>query len=170
MGMVLFLMSFVFLASTNVIADSYFGLDASAVTLNNKIGERIEPGNLRLRLGESIAPYIDIEAQLGLTVDVDEQFQADWSADFAALFLKGIFPLGRFSSFYGLAGYSILSITETIGRRDFTDETLGFAYGVGFETLLSEDMDISLDYINYLHDKSVFDEVSAFTFGFKFYF
>ncbi len=166
-------MALLLLISTRVGASDYIGylgIDGAAMTLENRIGENIEPVNLRLRLGGNVAPFIDLEGHLGLTVNSDEIFQADWSADFVALFIKGHLPLGRYLSLYGLAGLSAVTITETIGRRHFSDDRGGFAYGVGIESVISENVDISLDYVNYLLDDNAFDEVSAVSFGFKIYY
>ena len=161
------------LLSPVVQADSYmgyFGVDASSIKVKNQIGEDLTPGNLRLRLGGNFAPYFDLEGHLSLTVNSDEQFQADWSADIAALFIKGHLPLGRYVSLYGLAGIASVVLTETIDRRHFEEDRGGFAYGVGLESVLTERMDISLDYVNYLPDDNIVDDVTALSFGFKFYF
>lgn len=148
----------------------YIGLDASMLTVENSIGESLQPENFRLRLGSSLAPFIDLEGHLGLTVNSDESFRASWDADFAAVFLKGYIPIGRYLALYGMGGFSGVALTETIGGDEFIDERFGFAYGAGIEVVLSETVDLSLDYVNYLHDEGLLSSVSAVSFGLKFYY
>ncbi len=148
----------------------YIGIDSSRLIVENPIGADIEPDNLRLRLGGRVGQGVDLEAQLGLTFNSDEAYQADWAVDFASLFLKGYLPLGRYLALYGMVGGSGVSITESIDRRDFTEERYGFSYGMGIETVLTDRIDISLDYVKYLHDDLDYEEVSAVSFGLKFYY
>lgn len=148
----------------------YIGLDASLVTVENSIGETLTPENFRLRLGTSLAPLIDLEGHLGLTVNSDEVYQASWDTDFAAVFLKAYIPIGRYAALYGMGGFSGVSLVETVGKREFIDERYGFAYGVGIEIVLGEMVDLSLDYTNYLHDEGLLSSVSAVSFGLKFYY
>lgn len=161
------------LFSTGSLAASYsdyIGLDASMVTVENEIGESLAPENFRLRLGASIAPYFDLEGHLGLTVNSDESFQASWDADFAALFLKGYMPISRYAALYGMGGFAGVALTETVGHAEFVDERYGFAYGGGIEVVLSETVDLSLDYVNYLHDEGLLSSVTAVSVGLKFYY
>ncbi|MDO6461118.1 outer membrane beta-barrel protein [Granulosicoccaceae sp. 1_MG-2023] len=149
----------------------YIGIDGALMSLEEPIGETIEPANLRLRLGGRIAPRLDIEGHFTFTVDSDEKYGAQWSTNVAAGFLKGYLPLGRYTSLYGLAGFSNITVVESVGRDDFYDDDIwGFAYGVGIETVLSERVDLSLDWVQYLHDDEIYDGLSALAFGFKVYY
>jgi hypothetical protein len=69
-----------------------------------------------------------------------------------------------------MAGFSAVSITETIDRREFTQDSSGLSYGFGIETVVSEHADISLDYIHYLHQEDGFEDVSGLNLGFKIYY
>ncbi len=148
----------------------YIGLDASMVTVENSIGETLEPENFRLRLGTSLTPLIDLEGHLGITVNSEEAFQASWDADFAAVFLKGYLPIGRHTALYGMGGFSGVSLLEVVGVQEFTDDRYGFAFGAGIEIVLGPSVDLSLDYVNYLQDKGLLSSVSAVSFGLKFYY
>lgn len=164
-------------ASTPAVASStvdyfgYVGIDGALMSLEEPIGDTIEPANLRLRLGGRIAPLIDLEGHFAFTIDSDDKYGAEWSTSIAAGFLKGYLPLGRYSSFYGLVGLSSITVVETVNRVDYYDDDIwGLAYGVGIETVLSERVDLSLDWVQYLHDDEVYDGLSAVAFGFKVYF
>ena len=148
----------------------YIGIDSSQLSLDDRIGSEIEPDNIRFRIGGHLERGVDLEAHFGLTFDADRALEADWSADFASLFLKGHLPIGRFLSLYGMIGGSAISVTERVDRRDFVDELYGFSWGAGIEAVLTDRVDLSLDYVTYLHDDEIFDDISAWSFGFKFYY
>lgn len=149
----------------------YIGIDGALMSLEEPIGETIEPASLRLRLGGRIAPQLDLEGHFAFTIDSDEKYGAQWSTSIAAAFLKGYLPLGRYSSLYGLGGFSSITVVETVNRVDYYDDDIwGLAYGIGFETVLSERVDLSLDWVQYLHDDEVYDGLSALSFGFKIYY
>ncbi len=151
-------------------AAGYIGLDGSSLTIENTLDDELTPGGIRLRLGMPVAPMIDVELHLGGGTE-DHTLAADrFTAVYVGAFLKGYLPVGRRSALYGLAGVSGVDYTQTLDRRDFSDERSGFSYGFGLETELSRRVDLSADYVRYVSDDGPFSELSSVNLGLKFYF
>lgn len=148
----------------------YLGIDSSQVSLDNWIGTEIEPDNLRFRLGGRLERGVDVEAHFGFTFDSARALEADWSVDLASLFLKGHLPIGRYLALYGMMGGSAVSVTERVERQKFVDELYDFSWGAGIEAVLTDRIDLSLDYVSYLNDDEVYENISAWSFGFKLYY
>lgn len=155
---------------TTASASTYFALEGTSVSLHDNSDDEFNPTGMRFRLGTPIGENLDVEAHVGFG-GADLVSEGDtFATAFAGIYLKGYLPLGYNSAFYALGGYSGLSLMQSVGGREFTDEKYGFSYGAGLETKISERTDLTADYIRYVRDEGVFEDISAVSFGIKFYF
>lgn len=152
------------------VAGGYIGLDGSSLDIQNTLDEELNPGGVRLRLGMPVAPMVDVELHLGGGSESDTTAADRLTAVYVGAFLKGYLPVGQRSALYALAGFSAVDYTQTLDRRDFSDERSGFSYGFGLETEISRRMDLSADYVRYVNDDGPFSELSSVNLGIKLYF
>jgi len=151
-------------------ASSYFAIEGSSVSVDNNLTDELNPRGLRLRLGAQISDGFDIEGHIGFTSDRDVDQLDKFGTSYMGAYLKGYVPLGFNSALFGLAGYTNVELTQTINEQEFSDDRTGFSYGFGMETQLSENVDLTADYMRYLRDEGLFAEISAVSFGIKVYF
>lgn len=151
-------------------AGGYIGLDGSSLNIENSLDDDLNPGGVRLRLGMPVAPMIDVELHLGGGSESQTTAADRLTAVYAGAFLKGYLPVGRRSALYALAGVSAVDYTQTLDRRDFSDERSGFSYGFGLETEISPRLDLSADYVHYVSGDGPFSELSSVNLGIKLYF
>lgn len=159
-------------ATTAVSASSYVTIEGTSVSIEDSLDSDLNPLGLRLRMGMPVGDNLDIEGHFGFTRDTGDIDDDDneFGTKYGGVFLKGYVPIGFNSAFYALVGSSIVSITETVNGIDVQDERVGFAYGAGFETKISERADLTADFVSYVRDEGLFESVSAVSFGLKFYF
>ncbi len=151
-------------------AGGYIGLDGSSLNIESDLDDELNPGGIRLRLGMPVAPMLDVELHLGGGSESQTTAADRLTAVYMGAFVKGYLPVGRHSAFYVLGGLSAVDYTQTIDRRDFSDERSGFSYGFGLETELSRRLDLSADYVRYVSDDGPFSELSSVSLGVKLYF
>jgi len=156
--------------SLPAVAGSYITLEGTSVTVQDNLDGELNPMGLRFRLGAPVGHNLDVEAHLGFSADLRDSAYDEFGTSYAGLFLKAYLPVGYNSAFYGLVGSSVVSLTQTVNAQEFTDERYGFSYGAGLETKLSERVDLTADYIRYVRDEGLFKDISAVSFGVKFYF
>ena len=156
--------------STVAQASNYVGLDGTSLTVDNTVDDDVNPIGARLRLGQRVNEFFDLELQLGGGLDESTQGFDELRAAFAGLYLKGYLPLGRRSALFALAGASTVELTQTIGRGRFSDNRSGFSFGFGLETQLTRRLDLSADFMRYSLDDDEFSEVDAVNLGLKLYF
>jgi len=165
------------IAAAPALADhdsTYFAVERTSVSVNSSGGQtggELNPTGVRIKLGAGLSHAFDLEAQMGFA-DEKPGFQFDkFNADYAGVYLKGHIPLGFRSSIFGLGGWSWLELTETVGSQELADDRSGLSYGFGIETRLTDNIDLSADYMRYSQEDGVlYDEISAVNFGVKIYF
>lgn len=157
-------------AATAASASSYITVEGTSVTVQNNLDGELNPMGLRFRLGMPVAENLDIEGHVGFGSDSRDSAYDEFGAGYVGLYMKGYVPIGFNSAFYALGGFSRVSLSQTINDNEFTDERYGFSYGAGFETKISKRADLTADYMRYVRDEDVFDDISAVSFGIKFYF
>ncbi len=143
---------------------------------------------MRLRLGASLSPFVDLEGQLGFSFnDEDEADHAELGV--YGVYLKGYLPIGPYSSLYASGGMTVIDINSTVPEANAqslshspthspthsesgsTGRSYGsFSYGFGLETRLTDYLDLTADYMSYLSETDSRAGVSAVTFGLKLYF
>ena len=148
----------------------YFGIDGSSFSLDGSIDDDLNPRGVRLRLGLPISRVFDLEGHLGFGSEDDVDAFDEIDVVFSSVFLKAHAPLGARTTAYAMAGVTALELTETIGRREFTDEDAGISFGFGLEVVLSRRVDLSADYVFYSQDVGIFEDLSAVSLGLKLYF
>ena len=151
-------------------ANAYIGLDGASIAVENQLDEDLNPHGMRLRLGMQLSDLLDMEMHLGGGTDSETPAFESFSATYAGAYLKAYLPFGQRSSLFGLAGVSGISYSQQVSGRTFTDTQSGFSYGFGMETQLSDRLDLSADYMRYSNRGSEFSELSAISFGIKYYF
>ncbi len=151
-------------------AGPYLGIDGSAFSLDGSSDDDLDPRGVRLRLGLPISRVFDVEAHFGFGTEDDIAAFDEIDVVFSSVFLKAHAPLGARTTAYAMAGLTALELTETIGRREFTDEDAGISFGFGLETVLSRRVDLSADYVFYSQDVGIFEDLSAISLGLKLYF
>lgn len=158
------------LATTNASASSYITFEGTSVTVEENLDGQLNPTGLRFRLGTPVGENLDIEAHFGFSGDSRTSAYEEFGTNYMGLYLKGYLPIGFNSAFYALGGYSIVALSQTVNEREFIDERQGFSFGAGLETRISERLDLTADYVRYVRDEGLFEEISAVSFGLKFYF
>jgi len=158
------------LAASAASANSYITVEGTSVTVQDNLDGELNPMGLRFRLGMPLADNLDIEGHFGFGSDSRDSAYDEFSTTYMGAYLKGYVPIGYNSAFYALGGFTGMSLSQTINDREFTDERFGFSYGAGFETKVSERVDLTADYMRYVRDEGLFEAISAVSFGVKFYF
>lgn len=151
-------------------AGGYLGIEGSSVSVENNLDDELNPVGLRLKLGMRLSDVFDIEGHVGLTSDSENRAFDDFDTGYIGAFLKGYIPLGSRSALFALAGVSSVEHTQTINGSEFTDDRTGVSWGFGMETQLSERLDLTADWMHYLADDGLFEEITAVNFGLKMYF
>ena len=129
-----------------------------------------EPTGVRIKIGTSLSYAFDIEAQMAATSDDSAKALDQFDTSLAGVYLKGYLPLGFRSSVYGVGGYSWTKFTAISGDQEFVNRQSGFSYGFGVETRLTDNIDLSADFMNYSQEDAEYDEVVSVNFGIKLYF
>lgn len=153
-------------------ASGYVAIEGSAGSLDvdPSTTNDIEPGGLRIRLGTRIDDTFDMEMHFGFMRDNNTDSFDHLDASFAGVYLKGYLPVGYNSALFALGGMTVLELGQDVSGQRFTDSRGGFSYGFGLETQLSENTDLTADYMRYIADDGLFDHFSAVSFGIKLYF
>ncbi len=152
---------------------TYFAIERTAVSIDSSSGvqsEEISPTGIRLKVGTGISHAFDLEAQFGGATDEPAGPFDEFDAAYAGVYLKGYLPLGFRSALFGMGGFSWMELTEIIDDRELSDRRAGFSYGFGLETQISDNIDLSADYMRYTQDEGIYDEISTINFGVKVYF
>ena len=169
------------ISSTSLLAETYFAIDGSRLTLAGETEDEINAGGLRFRIGTQLNTYVDIETHLGFSFTENRDFEEDdeLNAAYISGFLKGYLPIGRRSAIFGIVGLTGASMSDGFGRRngfagDFRDDSrdgsFGFSWGFGAETRLSKRIDLTGDFVSYIRNDEQFEEISSFNVGLKLYF
>jgi len=161
---------FAALTASSASASSYITFEGTSVTIQENLDGNLNPMGFRFRLGTPVGDNLDIEGHFGFAGDSSAAAYDEFGSSYAGVYLKGYLPLGFNSALYALGGYSMVALSQTVDNREFNDERHGFSYGVGLETSLSERIDLTADYTRYVRDEGLFEDISAVSFGLKFYF
>ena len=164
------LASIVFAPISSAFADAYVGLDAASIAVENPLDDELNPHGIRLRLGMRISDLLDMELHLGGGTDSETPAFESFGATYGGAYLKAYLPFAQRSSLFGLVGVSGVSYSQTVSGRTFTYTQSGFSYGFGMETQITEQLDLSADYMRYSNDGAEFSELSTISFGIKYYF
>lgn len=151
-------------------AETYIAIEGSKLSVGNNISDSLEPSGLRFRLGSRVSDFFDVEAHLGMTGDHSHPQFDEFSTGYFGGYVKGYLPVGARSAVVGLAGFTRVKHTQTIDGTEFSDARGGFSWGLGVETQLSDRLDLTADYVSYLSDEGLFENISAINFGLKLYF
>jgi len=151
-------------------ASSYITIEGTSVTVQDNLDGDLSPMGLRFRMGMPVGENLDIEGHFGFSADDEHTGYDEFGAAYMGVFLKAYLPIGFNSALYGLGGFSAVSLTQKVSGSEFTDERTGFSYGVGLETKISERVDLTADYMRYVRDEGLFEDISAVSFGLKLYF
>ena len=151
-------------------ADEYIAIEGIAGTLDNPSNAEIDPSGIRFRLGTRIDQDFDLEVQFGFLGDSSTENFDDLNAAFAGAYLKGYLPVGHNSALFALGGFTAVELTQEVNEQKFSDSRSGFSYGIGLETKLTENADLTADYMRYIAEDGLFEHFSAVSFGIKLYF
>ena len=154
----------------NAQANGYIGLDGASIGVENQLNDELNPHGMRLRLGMQISDMLDFELHVGGGTDTETTAFTSFSAAYMGAYLKAYLPVGRRSAMFGLVGLSGISYSQEIDNRYFTDSQSGMSFGFGMETQITDRLDLSADYMLYSNDGTQFSELSAVSFGVKYYF
>lgn len=157
-------------AAPAAMAESYFSIEGSSVLLVSEPHDGHTAGGMRFRLGTQVSEAFDIEGHFGFSFEDDTESYDELGIGYMGAYLKGYMPIGQRSALFGLAGWSTISISQEVGQGEFSEDRTGFSWGFGMETQLTENLDLTADYMSYLRDEGLFEEVSAFNIGLKLYF
>lgn len=158
------------LSAQPALAETYFSIDGSRFTLQTDGDDDLTPGGMRFRIGTQVSTFMDVEGHLGFSFTDESDVYDELTATYFSGFLKGYVPLGEQSALFGLAGWTALSLTQEIGRGEFSEDRSGFSWGFGMETQLTSNADLTADYVNYISDDGLFENISSVNIGIKLYF
>ena len=151
-------------------ANEYIAIEGTAGTLENPNNTEIDPSGIRFRLGTRVDDTFDLEVQFGFLGDSTTDNFDKLSASFAGAYLKGYLPVGYNSALFALGGFTAVELTQKVNDQKFSDSRSGFSYGFGLETKLTENADLTADYMRYIAEDGLFEHFSAVSFGIKLYF
>lgn len=168
-----------FLFSAVASANGFFAIEGSSMSLVNTTEldgggssgrQEVSPKGLRFRIGTQISELLDLEGHFGFSFDDDNELFDEIQATYYGAYLKAYLPVGHSSALFALGGLTTVNLSQDIDGRDFSDDRAGVSYGFGLETQLTQNADLTADYMSYLRDEGLFEEVSSFNFGIKLYF
>lgn len=134
---------------------SYAGGDVMFWELNPDSGPSADSLGLRLRGGAQLHDYFAVEGHLG-TGGSDTNQGLETDLDYiAGAYAKGILPVGTEFRLYGLAGFTEVKGTFSVGPFSGDERESGFSYGAGAEFDIIPNLAVGADYMRYL-DKSDF--------------
>ena len=148
----------------------YIALDGSSLSVSSTEEEDANPRGLRLRLGTRISEGFDLELHFGGGSDDTTQAYDELGIGYLGGYLKGYLPIGQRSALFALVGGAAVEFTQQLPSGSFSDERMGFSYGIGLETQVSRWLDLSADVVRYTLSEDDFSEVSAVNLGLKLYF
>ena len=151
-------------------AGEYIAIEGIAGTLDNPSNSEIDPAGMRFRLGTRVDETFDLEVQFGFLGDNTTDNFDKVGASFAGAYLKGYLPVGYNSALFALGGFTAVELTQKVNSQKFSDSRSGFSYGFGLETKLTENADLTADYMRYIAEDGLFEHFSAVSFGIKLYF
>lgn len=150
---------------------TYLSIEGTALNVHsNSLGTSFDPFGVRVKVGTRLSPAFDVEAQFAASSDDSNGLLDQLDATLAGVYLKGYLPLGFRSSLYALGGYSWAKFTTHSFEQEIVDRQSGFSYGVGVETQIARNIDLSADFTSYSQEGGEYDDVSSFSFGVKVYF
>ncbi len=151
-------------------ADGYFAIEGSSVSVKNNIDEELNPLGVRFRIGSRLSDTFDIEAHAGYSADRNNAAYDVLGTAYVGAFLKGYVPVGFNSALFAMAGVTSVELKQQVNDQIFRDQRVGFSYGFGLETQLTETADLTADFVTYIDDEGLFDDISAVSIGIKLYF
>jgi len=130
----------------------YVGIDLQNWFFDPDNGSTLSDFGVRGKVGAKVADQISLEAHLatgGSDRDRDNSVKLDY---LAGLFLRGDIPITRFTSLYGLVGFTSLKLdgNNSNSRGSNTDNSVSFGAGVDFAVTTSTSLNV--DYIRYVND------------------
>ena len=138
------------MATTPVAAQDtfYLGVDLHAWHVSPDQGSSWRDIGIRGRLGGRLAEHFAVEAHLA-TGGSDRENGVPLELDhLAGVFLRGDIPVTRYTSLYGLAGFSQVKLTVE-GSSD-TDSSISFGFGADYQ--VTNNTHVSLDWIRYVNE------------------
>lgn len=157
-------------------ADVYMAVEGTVFRIDDSdapaAGEDTEfnPLGVRLRAGLRLSELFDVEAQVSFSSDDEDERLDRLDVRTAGAHLKAYLPVGRRSAAFALAGYSVVDYEQHVAGRLIGNSQSGLSWGVGLETELADNVDLTADYMNYVQRDGLFDQVSSVNAGLKFYF
>ncbi len=185
----------VFIAGTSFAAeqdDIYVGLDYMSINYEYNVSvkatgtewvdEEMDIEALRARFGYYFLPNFAVEGMVGVGVEDDEYLNFDLELDYMlGIFLLGEYPVTDYLNFYAVAGLSSLEATFSGIGLEISENETSFSLSIGLEIKPSKNVGITIEYSELLDDFGEVDEaddygldydydMSAISFGFKYYF
>ena len=126
----------------------YLGVDLHAWHVSPDRGSSWRDIGIRGRFGGRLAENFALEAHLA-TGGSDRENGVPLELDhLAGVFLRGDIPVTRYTSLYGLAGFSQVKLTVD-GSSD-SDSSISFGFGVDHQ--VTGNTHVSLDWIRYVNE------------------
>lgn len=157
----------------SVYAGGFIAIEGSAISYGDSVGNDESEGGMRLRIGKSINPVMDLEGHLGFSLKGRNTEESDSGSPlYYGMFLKAYLPLGGGAALYGLGGLASVNLDQSSG---LLDSRAGFAYGLGLEWRLAKGVDMTADFMSYLRDSEdtdtgLLNELTSLSLGIKLYF
>jgi len=161
-------------ATIPAVADTYIIVEGTSLGVESNLDAGQSALGLRYRIGRHIGnntpvgKNLDMEVHLAFGMDGLTSSNNELLFSFTGFFLKGYFPLGYNSTFYALGGYTEISLSQTVNGRESKYDPEGLSYGAGFETRISNSVDLTLDYVRYVTGEDLIEDISTVSLGLKF--
>ena len=156
-----------------VAGQSYLGIDYGVVSYEEAGVEEANPDVLGARFGVYFTDNLALETRVAIGTTADTVYAGGVPVDVEIDSLAGVYgvghlPLSRYSSIYGLVGYSHGQVTASVPGYSVTDSESGLSFGFGADIGLNRATSLNVDYTQYL-DGTDYD-VSALSVGMTFKF
>lgn len=156
MRLILCLIASFMFTSASLASDFYTdaGITANAIDVG---AVTYRPYTLRAKLGYFIAPYYSVETHIATHVYKSEKENQQYKVrNLTGLFLRYGTPMTSKFRIYLAAGYTYTTLDITNARGNYFENHKGFSYSVGVEENLKwyKPLSVSLEYSNYIDDKS----------------
>lgn len=144
------------IAATSASAEgAYVGVQYGMTTLDaSASGASVDwkPSNLVLLGGFDLNDNFAIEGRYGLSLSDDTNSGVSAEVDMTGVYVKASVSSGMLSP-YAMLGYANTEVEVSFDELSGSDSETDFSYGLGLDIVLSEKIDLNLEYMSYYSDK-----------------
>lgn len=134
----------------------YAGAAYETMNLGGDGGSDFDVDAATVKLGAGLHRFMAVEARAGFGVNDDSQGGVTAEIDqFYSAFLKGMVPVHRNVSLYGLAGYSKVEVSASGPLGSGSNDVEDFSYGAGVAWHFNRNVSINAEWVSYVDKEDV---------------